>query len=133
MTRWWSPIAGSVYRRTSLPFRIAFKMAAHARSPRPFRRLVEGDEDAFLARHTREYYVELWTYGYHRMYDLLCRLDPTLDRSRLRVLSIGPRTEIELYYLWLIFGFAWGNIAGVDLVSASSKIEFGDMGKFRSS
>lgn len=128
MTPWRSRVAGALYRRTSLPFRFAFKAVAHARRRRPFRRLMTGDEDIFLARHTREYYVELWTYGYHRMYDLLCCLDPTLDRSRLKVLSIGPRTEIELYYLWLIFGFAWDNIVGVDIVSPSPKIELGDMG-----
>ena len=121
-------LAASVYQRTSLPFRIAFKAVAHARTRRPFCRLVTADEDAFLARHTREYYAELWTFGYHRMYDLLRHLDPTLDRSRLKVLSIGPRTEIELYYLWLIFGFSWDNITGVDLVSSSPKIELGDMG-----
>jgi SAM-dependent methyltransferase len=123
-----SRIAGFLYNRTSLPFRLAFRAAAHARTRKPFRQFVTGDQDGFLATHTSEYYVELWKFGYHRMYDLVRHLDPGLDRSRLKVLSIGPRTEIELYYLWLLFGFEWGNIVGVDLVSASAKIELGDMG-----
>ena len=128
MTPLRSRIAGFVYRRTTLAFRLAFKAAAHARTRRPFRQLVTGAGDGALDRHTNEYYAELWKFGYHRMYDVVRHLDPALDRSRLKVLSLGSRTEIELYYLWLIFGFAWKNIIGVDLVSASRKIELGDMG-----
>jgi SAM-dependent methyltransferase len=123
-----SRAANFVYKRTSLPFRLAFKAAAHARTRRPFRQFATDDNDAIVARHTREYYTELWKFGYHRMYELVRQLDPALDRRRLEVLSIGPRTEIELYYLWLIFGFAWDNIVGVDLVSPNPKIEVGDMG-----
>lgn len=123
-----SRLAESLYRRTSLPFRVAFKAAAHARTRRPFRQLVDGDQGTGLDKHTQAYFDELWKFGYHRMYDVVRHLDPSIDRGPLKVLSLGPRTEIELYYLWLIFGFTWENITGVDLVSPSEKIELGDMG-----
>ena len=123
-----SRVTSFLYKRTSLPFRLAFKAAAQVRTRRPFRQHLTDGNDAFLGWHTREYYAELWKFGYHRMYSVVRNLDPALDRTRLKVLSIGPRTEIELYYLWLIFGFEWHNIVGVDLVSASSRIEVGDMG-----
>jgi SAM-dependent methyltransferase len=122
-------LSASLYKRSSLPFRTAFKLAAHVRTRRPFRQLVTGNEDAFLTRHTVEYYAELWKFGYHRMFDVVSHLDPELDRANLKVLSIGPRTEIELYYLWLIFGFEWDNIVGLDIVSPSPKIEIGNMGE----
>lgn len=83
--------------------------------------------DTTLAAHTQEYFKELWKYGYHRTFDLLSNFHPVTDPVSLKVLSLGPLTEIELYYLWLFFGFAWRNILGADLVSLSPKIKVADM------
>lgn len=44
----------------------------------------------------------------------------------MKVLSIGPRTEMELLHLVAI-GFQPGNITGVDLISTSPWIDLGDM------
>ena len=43
-----------------------------------------------------------------------------------RVLSVGPRTEGELFNL-MAHGFSWARIAGLDLISYSPKITLGDM------
>jgi hypothetical protein len=68
-----------------------------------------------------------WEYGYHRVFDLVSHFHPTKAPHTLKVLSIGPRTEIEFYNLWLFFGFSWGNIVGADLVSTSPKIACADI------
>lgn len=44
----------------------------------------------------------------------------------LKVLSIGPRTEVELYTLTAV-GFDPANIRGLDLLSYSDRIDLGDM------
>lgn len=121
---WRTTLGVSFYRRTSLPFRWTFRLVARLRSPGRFKQL---DSDAYLAAHTTYHSRVRWWYGYHRVYDLVRNFHPTQDPSGLRVLSIGPRTEIELYYLWLFFGFSWRNIEGADLVSTSSKIRCADM------
>ena len=46
--------------------------------------------------------------------------------SRAKVLSIGPRTEAELFAL-LPYGFKRRNVSGVDLISYSSWIDLGDI------
>lgn len=66
-------------------------------------------------------------FGFHRVWDLVRNLHSVGDRSALRVLSIGPRTEIELYYLWLMFDFRWEHIEAVDVVSWNPKVRLGDM------
>jgi SAM-dependent methyltransferase len=43
-----------------------------------------------------------------------------------RVLSIGPRTEGELFNL-AAHGFMWQHIIGLDLISYSPRVELGDM------
>jgi SAM-dependent methyltransferase len=43
-----------------------------------------------------------------------------------RILSIGPRTEGELFSL-AAHGFVWRNITGLDLISYSPRIRLGDM------
>jgi SAM-dependent methyltransferase len=47
-------------------------------------------------------------------------------QNQLKVLSIGPRTEAELFNLWA-YGFSMKNIFGLDLLSYSPKIKVGDM------
>jgi len=123
-----SRVASFLYDRSTFPFHLAFKTAAYVRTRRPFRHVVSDQEDAFAAVHIRKYYAARTSYGYQRGHSVVRHLDPALDRKRLKVLSMGPRTEIELYYLWLIFGFSWRNIVGVDLVSPSPKIVAGDFG-----
>jgi SAM-dependent methyltransferase len=89
---------------------------------------IEGaSSDTYLSAHTKEYFVEQWLYAYHRVFDLISHFYPTADPASLKVLSIGSRTEIELYYLWLFLGFSWRNITGVDLVSYGPKIQIADM------
>jgi SAM-dependent methyltransferase len=47
-------------------------------------------------------------------------------RSELKVLTIGPRTEAELFAL-LAAGFSPGNVRGLDLFSYSDFVDVGDM------
>lgn len=120
-------LATSVYRRTSLPFRVAFTLLA-ARHRRRKPQCIDGTaSNAYLSAHTKEYFVEQWQYAYHRVFSLINHFYPTAPSTSLKVLSIGSRTEIELYYLWLFLGFSWENITGVDLVSYSPKIQVADM------
>jgi SAM-dependent methyltransferase len=124
-----SRLASFLYSDATRPFfRWGFTAFARARTRPPFREHATVEHDPLLAPHIRKYYAGLWSFGYHRVHSVLQNLDAGLDRRELTVLSIGPRTEIELYYLWLFFGFEWSNIVGVDLVSASPKIKVGDMG-----
>jgi SAM-dependent methyltransferase len=106
---------------------VGFQVAAFLRKRKEPQYLEQWAADPYLSSHVC--YTLGWqsVYGYHRVYDLVRHLRPTAQRGTLHVLSIGPRTEIELYYLWLLFGFAWHNIVGVDLVSSSPKIKLGDM------
>lgn len=46
--------------------------------------------------------------------------------NKLKILSIGPRTEGEMYNLF-IKGFEWENIFAIDLFSYSKKIKIGDV------
>jgi len=115
-----------LYRRISLPFRLAFKWIAFLRS-KPPQRLGQDPSDTYLGAHTQDYFKDRWLYGYHRVFDLTRNFHPITNPASLKVLSLGPRTEIELYYLWLFCSFAWKNIVGVDLVSTSPKIKLGDM------
>jgi SAM-dependent methyltransferase len=48
------------------------------------------------------------------------------DAPTLRVLSIGPRSEIELFALRAA-GFRWENIIGLDLISYSPLVKVGDV------
>lgn len=116
----------ALYRRTSLPFRVAFNVAAWLRSRRR-PEVLSRPGDGYLDRHTTYTISYQWMFGFHRVWDLVRHLDGSVNRAPLRVLSIGPRTEIEFYYLWLMFDFSWPNIEGVDLVSWSPKIRLGDM------
>jgi SAM-dependent methyltransferase len=119
-------LATAIYRRTSLPFRIAFKALAALRSSKTGQTL-GANLDSYLEGHTGLYFQEQWAYGYHRVFDLVRNLPSDRDPSALHVLSLGPRTEIELYYLRLFCGFTWNNITGADLVSTSPKIKVADM------
>ena len=47
------------------------------------------------------------------------------DPKEAKVLSVGPRNEIELYLL-VLNGFKWENIEGVDLVASTDKIMIAD-------
>lgn len=48
------------------------------------------------------------------------------NRKKLKVLTIGPRTEGEIYNL-ISYGFNKRNIRGLDLISYSPLIDLGDM------
>lgn len=62
-----------------------------------------------------------------RLINPLAALDPVYSRAAdLKVLSIGPRTEMEIFHLVGI-GFKPENIIAVDLISSSPLIETGDM------
>ncbi|MDC0043748.1 class I SAM-dependent methyltransferase [Candidatus Pelagibacter sp.] len=50
------------------------------------------------------------------------------DFSKLKILSVGPRSEGEVYFIYSL-GFKRKNIFAVDLFSYSSLIELGDMHK----
>jgi len=64
-----------------------------------------------------------------RLINPLTALEPVYSfASQLRVLSIGPRTEMELFHL-LGAGFSFKNISAVDLISSSPFIDTGDMHK----
>ena len=49
-----------------------------------------------------------------------------LDFENLKVLSVGPRNEGELYFIRSL-GFKWKNISSIDLISYSSRIKLGDI------
>lgn len=62
-----------------------------------------------------------------RLINPLSALDPVFGAAaQLKVLSIGPRTEMELLHLVAI-GFKPENIKAVDLVSSSPWIDLADM------
>lgn len=62
-----------------------------------------------------------------RLLGPLSALDPVYSHAgNLKVLSIGPRTEMELLHLMGI-GFREENIRGLDLISTSPLIDVGDM------
>ena len=122
-------LAVPLYRRSSLPFRLAFTVAARLRSASAPRHFSRDPGDRYLAAHTKNYFAERWLFGYHRVFNLLSHFHPETDLATLDVLSLGPRTEIELYYLWLFAGFSWRRIVGADLVSFSPKIQLADFSK----
>lgn len=117
----------AVYRRTTLPFRLAFRTLAAVRSLRPIQTFTDGTPDPYLEAHTKFTLLRRPVYSYHRVFSLVSALHLQADPATLRVLSIGPRTEVELYYLWLFFGFRWKNLVGADLVSSSPKIKLADI------
>lgn len=49
-------------------------------------------------------------------------------QNKLKVLSIGPRTESEIFNLWA-YGFPLRNITGLDLITYSKYVDIGDMHK----
>lgn len=120
-------LARNLYRRSSLPFRLIFKLAELVRRRRPPLHLAQEATDRYVASHST--YTRGWlnVFGYHRVFDLVRHFPVPANPSALQVLSIGPRTEIELYYLWLLFGFPWKNITGADIISTSDKIKLADM------
>lgn len=118
--------SNALYKRTSFPFRWVFTAVERLRGTRNPRSLNVGG-DSYVTAHTRHHSRVRGWYGYHRVYDLVRNFHPVFDPSTLRVLSVGPRTEIELYYLWLFFGFSWRNLMGLDIVSTTPKIEPGDI------
>lgn len=62
-----------------------------------------------------------------RLLGPLSALDPVYGSAhKLKVLSIGPRTEMELLHL-IGIGFREENIKALDLISSSPMIETGDM------
>lgn len=62
-----------------------------------------------------------------RLLGPLSALDPVYGSAhKLKVLSIGPRTEMELLHL-IGIGFKEENIKALDLISSSPMIEVGDM------
>lgn len=50
----------------------------------------------------------------------------TANKEKVRVLTVGPRTENELFML-LAAGFKEENITGLDLISYSALVQLGDM------
>jgi SAM-dependent methyltransferase len=64
-----------------------------------------------------------------RLINPLTSLNPVFGHaSQMKVLSIGPRTEMEILHL-IAVGFHPENISGLDLISASPFIDTGDMHK----
>jgi len=64
-----------------------------------------------------------------RLINPLAALDPVFGQAHeLKVLSIGPRTEMELLHLVGV-GFRPENIYAVDLISSSPWMDLGDMHK----
>jgi len=64
-----------------------------------------------------------------RLLNPLSGLEPVYSQAHaLKVLTIGPRTEMEIFALMAI-GFQLKNIVGLDLVSSSPYIDTGDMHK----
>lgn len=62
-----------------------------------------------------------------RLINPLTSLDPVYGRApELKVLSIGPRTEMEILHL-IGVGFQPQNISALDLISSSPFIDTGDM------
>ncbi len=47
-------------------------------------------------------------------------------QNQLKILSVGPRNEAEIFNLWA-YGFSLKNITGLDLISYSPYIKIGDM------
>ncbi len=62
-----------------------------------------------------------------RLINPLTSLDPVFSYApKMKVLSIGPRTEMEIFHL-IGAGFNPGNISALDLISCSPLIDAGDM------
>lgn len=124
--------SAAIYRRFWTPFRWLFKAILFFRSiGRPTRSLFSDEKpstDVYLGAHTLEFFKDKnrGLFGYHRVFELLRNFHPAVDPASVKVLSLGCRSEIELYYYWLFFGFSWKNMTGVDIVSLSPKIELAD-------
>lgn len=63
---------------------------------------------------------------HHLIYPLLAIVNVSINKAKLKVLSIGPRSEAELLLI-AGYGFKFSNIRGIDLFSYSPKIDVGDM------
>ena len=63
---------------------------------------------------------------YHMLYPLLALSYIDMNKQNLKVLTIGPRSEGEIFLI-AAHGFRFSNITGIDLFSYSPKIEVGDM------
>lgn len=64
-----------------------------------------------------------------RLINALSSIDPVYGEApRLKVLDIGPRTEMEIFNL-IAAGFDLSNITAIDLISSSPLIQMGDMHK----
>ena len=62
-----------------------------------------------------------------RLINPLSALEPIYSNApKLKVLSVGPRTEMEIFHLMAV-GFQLKNIAALDLLSSSPLIDVGDM------
>ncbi len=124
-TRW----STALYRRGSFLFRFLFNGIARVRGlfVHHYRTLDTTDE--YLTAHIRHFGKVRWWHGYHRVFNLVSHFHPTKAPDTLKVLSIGPRTEMEFYYLWLFFGFRWKNLSGADLVSTHPQIFCADMSR----
>ena len=62
-----------------------------------------------------------------RLLGPLSSLSPVYEAAhKLKVLTIGPRTEMEIFHL-IALGFKPENIQGLDLISYSDYIKLGDM------
>ena len=58
----------------------------------------------------------------HRLFRLMMILSEILvDPGKVRILTMGPRNELELYML-VLNGFKWSLIDAVDLVASTNKI-----------
>jgi SAM-dependent methyltransferase len=91
--------------------------------------LSEGTMPGTIAHNRRE--VEMDAFGSTRrtgrLINPLSSLEPVYSHShKLKALSIGPRTEMELLHLMGI-GFQIQNIRALDLISSSPFIDAGDM------
>lgn len=126
---WRMRFSTALYRRSSLPFRVIFHTLAQVRSRLARHDQTMEESDDYLKAHIRFHGRARWQYGYHRVFSLVSRFHPEEDPRTLKVLSLGPRTEIELYYLWLFFGYSWKNLVGADLVSTHPKIRCADLSR----
>jgi SAM-dependent methyltransferase len=66
----------------------------------------------------------------YRLFRLMTLVSETLDDpGQARILSLGPRNEIELYML-MLNGFKWSYIEAVDLVASTAKITPADFSEY---
>ena len=110
-----------------MPFRVTFDIVSQLRASKNPPCLTDVVKDEYIAGNTQNWFKEYKLHGFSRVYSALSHFRPVQNPATLRALSIGPRTEVELYYLCVFFGFSWENVTGLDLVAPTPKIVLGDI------